>query len=66
MESVKKAKHRLRQFPKLLFECRELGHVYAACVTSKRNDIKKDECKKEFDRFKACLAEAAAKHNTRL
>lgn len=65
MESVKKAKHRLRQYPKLLLECKDSAQAYATCVTVKR-DVKKDDCKKEFDRFKACLVEAAAKIKTKL
>lgn len=65
MESVKKAKHRLRQYPKLILECKEYAQAYAICVTSKR-DLKKDDCKQEFDRFKACLVEAAARNKTKL
>lgn len=65
MESVKKAKHRLRQYPKLVLECKEFAKAYATCVTNK-SDLRKDDCKKEFDRFKACLLEAAAKNKTKL
>ncbi|XP_014206558.1 uncharacterized protein LOC106638053 [Copidosoma floridanum] len=65
MEVVKRAKERFRKYPALVAECRELGAQYATCVLSKR-DVKKDDCKEEFEKFKACLLKAAARNKTRL
>lgn len=65
MNSVNKAKERLKKYPALLAECRETGAAYAKCVTTKSN-VNKDDCHPEFVKFKKCLVEAAAKNKTRL
>ncbi|XP_076224871.1 uncharacterized protein LOC143174656 [Nomia melanderi] len=65
MEAVKKAKERLRKYPVLVAECHETGAKYAACVLAQAN-LKKDDCKSEFDTFKTCLMKAAMKNNTKL
>lgn len=65
MESVRKAKERMKKFPLLLAQCRVEGSAYAKCV-AKYDDIAKDACKEEFIKFKNCLQKAAASMNTRI
>lgn len=66
MESVSKARSRLLKFPQLLVECKIEATVYATCVTSSQNDLKKGCCQQEFTKFQQCLAKAAAKLGTRI
>jgi len=66
MESVAKAHARMLKFPKLITECRTEGAAYAACISTKQDNLKKDCCKQEFDRFRQCVVKAAAKLGTRL
>ncbi|XP_053974855.1 uncharacterized protein LOC128874285 [Hylaeus volcanicus] len=65
MEAVKKAKERFRKYPILIAQCQESGAKYAVCVSTKSN-LQKNDCKSEFNEFKACLMKAALKNNTRL
>lgn len=65
MESVLKAKNRLKLFPKLLGICAAEGAVYAKCV-SQTDDPKFHQCQKEFLVFRKCLEEAAKSAGTRI
>ncbi|XP_063995226.1 NADH dehydrogenase [ubiquinone] 1 alpha subcomplex assembly factor 8 [Diachasmimorpha longicaudata] len=65
MNSVNKAKERLRKYPLLLTECRAPAGVYAKCIVEKSN-LAKDDCLPEFRKFKSCLVQAAAKNKTKL
>ncbi|KAG8269292.1 hypothetical protein J6590_004586 [Homalodisca vitripennis] len=66
MESVSKAHARMLKFPKLLAECRLEGSMYAACISTNQDNIKKDGCKEEFDKLRKCVVKAAAKLGTRI
>lgn len=65
MDAVKRAKQRFRKYPSLVLECRESASEYAACVINK-NNLQKDDCQKEFEKFKACLVRAAAHNKVKL
>ncbi|KAH0955400.1 hypothetical protein HN011_006338 [Eciton burchellii] len=65
METVKKAKKRLRQYPILIARCHESASIYAACVLAK-SDLKKNACATEFNELRKCLIKTAAISNTRL
>ena len=65
MDAVTKAKERFRKYPALVLQCHESAIVYATCVINKSN-LKKDDCKQEFDKFKTCLLKAAANSKTKL
>lgn len=65
MNSVGKAKERLRKYPMLIAQCRDSAGEYAKCVALKAN-IGKDDCHKEFIKFKACLIDAAKSNKTKL
>ena len=65
MESVNKAKNRLKKYPLLILDCQQQGALYAKCVIN-NGDIKKNDCLKEFEEFKNCLLKAATKRKTRL
>jgi len=65
MEAIKKSKERLRAYPLLLAECRQPATRYARCVALKDN-VLKDDCAKEFAKFKQCLVAAAVKAGTKL
>jgi len=65
MESVLKAKRRLKLFPKLLGSCGVEGTAYAKCVVQ-TDDPKLHQCQKEFLMFKKCLEQAAKAHSTRI
>lgn len=60
MESVRKARERMKRFPILLKECHEPATAYARCVAIKEN-VLKDDCAQEFQMFKNCLISAAKK-----
>ncbi|RZF40383.1 hypothetical protein LSTR_LSTR016877 [Laodelphax striatellus] len=66
MEAVNKARARYLKFPKLLLECRGEATAYAACVSAAQDNIAKDQCRKDFEHFVACLRRAAAKLGTRI
>lgn len=65
MESVRKARQRLSNYPALLAKCSVQGAAYAACVTQDFN-VKKEACEKEFVAFKECLQKAAVEMKTKL
>lgn len=63
MESVRKAKLRMREAPKVLAQCKTEGLAYAECVVSsyELGTLKKDVCTKEFASFKLCLSKVSMK-----
>lgn len=65
METAKKAQSRLRLYPKLLGECSSSAVEYARCVGLKDN-VMKDDCAAEFQKFKKCITEAAKKMKIRV
>lgn len=65
MESVQKARQRLRQYPTLLIECSAPAAAYAACVLAKEN-VKQADCDREFQELRQCLQRAARHMGTRL
>ena len=65
MDAVKSARERFRKYPALVLQCRESASQYAACVL-KKSDLQKNDCKQEFDKFKACLVKAAAQNKIKL
>ncbi|KAK7080342.1 hypothetical protein SK128_025223 [Halocaridina rubra] len=65
MESIKKARNRLRLYPKLIVECGPQATEYARCVAL-RDNVMKGDCAKEFEAFKVCVQEAAKRMKTRL
>lgn len=65
MEPVRKARHRLSNYPALLTKCSVQGAAYAACVTQDFN-VKQGTCEKEFVVFKECLKKAAVEMKTKL
>lgn len=65
MESVRKAKQRLRQYPTLVAKCSKEATDYATCVL-KANQIQINACKEEFGRFKRCLQKSAVGLKTKL
>lgn len=66
MESVTKARARMLKFPKLIAECKTEGATYAACISAKQDNLKKDCCQQEFEQLKRCVMKAAAKMGTRV
>jgi len=58
MESVKRAKLRIKSYPIFLSKCSKSASVYAACVTQDLN-VNKNVCEKEFMEFKNCLIKEA-------
>ena len=65
MESARRAQGRLRLYPKLVGECGPSGAEYARCVALKDNVVK-DDCLAEFQKFKKCITEAAKKMKIRV
>lgn len=65
METAKKARERLRQYPTLITRCHEAASKYASCVLAKSN-LEKNACAVEFNELKKCLVKAAASSSTRL
>lgn len=65
MESVKKASNRFRKYPLLLADCKKEATAYANCVVNSDN-IKFNECAKQFSSFKKCLQNAAMKNKMKL
>jgi NADH dehydrogenase [ubiquinone] 1 alpha subcomplex assembly factor 8 len=65
MESVKKAKQRLKNYPLHLAKCSVAGAAYAKCVTLDLN-VSQKACDREFQQFKKCLQESAKKMKTKL
>lgn len=65
MESVLKARQRLRRYPELLVECSAPAAAYATCVLAKEN-IKRVDCDREFQEFRQCMQRAAHRMGMRL
>lgn len=65
MEAVNKAKERFAKYPLVFVKCSKQATLYARCVLL-NEDVKKDECTKEFQEFKSCLQSAAKDMKTRL
>lgn len=65
METAKRAQSRLRLYPKLVGECSPSAVEYARCVALREN-IVKDDCSAEFQKFKKCITEAAKKMKIRV
>jgi len=65
MESIKRARDRLKTYPKLVANCSSLGTDYARCVALKEN-VMKGDCNAEFEAFKKCLMDSAKRMKTRL
>lgn len=65
MESVKRARDRLKAYPKLVANCSTTATDYARCVALKDN-VMKGDCNTEFEAFKKCLMESAKRMKTRL
>ena len=65
MESVRKARERMKKYPLLFKECHTSATNYARCVALKEN-VLKDDCVKEFALFKQCLVSTAKRMGTRL
>lgn len=57
---MESAKRRLGQFPKHFLQCTAEATNYGKCVAVKDN-IKKDDCIKEFLVLKECFQKAAKK-----
>lgn len=66
MDSVAKARERFAKYPLIYAKCSKQGAVYAKCVLVKEDSVKKDDCLKEFQEFKACLHSAAKGMKTRI
>lgn len=64
MEAVKKAKHRMNQLPGLVMNCKAQASVYAKCVISS-DDIKRNDCQQEFNKFLDCVRSNAVAKKTR-
>lgn len=58
MESVKRAKQRMKNYPTLITRCSVSASKYAACVTRNFN-ISHNACENEFNEFKKCVMDAA-------
>lgn len=65
MDSVRKAKSRLSQYPVFLSECSTQATTYAKCVCKDFN-VDKDRCLKEFLELKKCFQKAAGKSKIRI
>lgn len=60
MKGLERTKQRIAQLPYLFGQCSTQGANYAKCVTIKEN-VKRNDCLKEFNAFKECLHKAAKK-----
>ena len=65
MESVKRARTRLRAYPRLLAACSAEGAAYARCVALKEGEARRAECDREFGAFRRCVQDAAKRMGTR-
>lgn len=59
MDSIKKAKSRIAQYPKLLVDCSVEARGYAVCVFANESNLKQNVCETEFVAFKNCLIKSA-------
>lgn len=65
MESVNKARHRLKQYPVLLGKCSSEARIYANCVL-KKDSVNLGDCAEEFNKFKNCLTKTAKELKIRI
>ncbi|XP_049882405.1 uncharacterized protein LOC126378224 [Pectinophora gossypiella] len=65
MEAVSKARERFAKYPVVFAKCSKQAAVYAKCVLF-NEEVKKDDCAKEFKEFSACLQSAARDMKTKL
>jgi len=65
MESVLRARQRLRQLPRHLKACPTPAAAYARCVCLKEA-VLQGECQREYEELTRCLKDAAKKAGTRL
>jgi len=65
MESVKRARDRLKAYPKFVANCSTVATDYARCVALKEN-VMKGDCNAEFEVFKNCLLKSAKRMKIRL
>lgn len=54
-------KRRLLKYSKLIPKCALEASTYAKCVVNKGDNLKKDNCLKEFNQFKNCIKNASSK-----
>ena len=66
MESVRKSRARLQNYPILLGKCGLEASVYAKCVADKLAEVKRFDCQPEFELFKKCIQTNAKKLGTKL
>jgi len=66
MDAVKSARGRLKAYPQLLAGCGPQAAAYGKCVGLWLGEVKKDQCKQEFDVFMNCVRKSAKKLGTRL
>lgn len=66
MESVRKSKARLQNYPILLGKCVPEASAYAKCVGQYMGEVKSKACQAEFEHFKACIQKNAKKMGTKL
>lgn len=65
MDSVNKARNRLKQYPLLISKCSVEAKNYANCILKKDN-ININDCQKEFNSFKNCLTKTAKELKIRI
>ena len=66
MDSVRKAKGRLKAYPQLMASCSVQATAYGKCVAEHMGEVKKGQCQAEFEAFKKCVRDAAKKAGTRM
>jgi hypothetical protein len=66
MESVRKAKSRLQNYPILLGKCGLEASAYGKCVAEMLGEVKRDQCQPEFELFKKCIVTNAKKLGTKM
>ncbi|XP_037133906.1 NADH dehydrogenase [ubiquinone] 1 alpha subcomplex assembly factor 8 [Syngnathus acus] len=61
-----RSRDKLRRFSEFFAQCSEEASIYGKCVaatTTNRQELKKDQCAKEFAALKMCFENAAKKHS---
>jgi len=66
MESVRKAKTRLSSYPAHLAACSTQAASYGRCVGEHLGEVKKNQCRKEFEVFMTCVRNNARRIGTKL
>ncbi len=61
MDSVRSARSRLARYPSLVAQCGKEATAYARCVAGAMAEVRRDQCKEEFEAFSLCVRRAAAK-----